>query len=288
VAAAARTEDRRSRDFLTLELPMTDRSLLFVPGNRPERFDKACAAGADITLIDLEDAVAAPDKDAARQAIRAWLSASKPVHLRINGADTDWFRDDLALLALPGVRGVVLPKAEHSASIAEIHSAAPGVAVIALIESALGLRNLEDIAAARIARFAFGSIDFQLDLGITGEREELLFARSSLVFVSRLAGLPPPVDGVTVALDDPAQLADDIAYARRLGFGGKLCIHPRQVESVNAGFLPPAADVEWAKRVLEAADGASGNAIRLDGKMIDRPVIERARAILQSAQRASP
>ncbi len=265
---------------------MTDRSFLFVPGNRPERFDKACAAGADVTLVDLEDAVAPADKAAARDALRAWLSPSKNVHLRINGADTDWFQQDLALLSLPGVRGVMLPKAEHSAPIAEIHGTAPDLPVIALIESALGLRNLEVIAAAGIARFAFGSIDFQLDLGIAGEREELLFARSSIVLVSRLAGLAPPVDGVTVALDDPAQLADDIGYARRLGFGGKLCIHPRQVEAVNAGFLPPAADIDWARRVLEAADQASGNAVRLDGKMIDRPVIERARAILQSARRA--
>lgn len=266
---------------------MTDRSLLFVPGNRPERFDKACAAGADATLIDLEDAVAPNDKAAAREAVRAWLHAARPVYLRVNGADTDWFQDDLALLALPGVRGVVLPKAEHPASITEIHAVAAGLPVIALIESALGLRNLESIAAAGIARFAFGSIDFQLDLGISGEREELLFARSALVLVSRLAGLPPPVDGVTVALDDPAQLADDIAYARRVGFGGKLCIHPRQVEAVNAGFLPPAADVEWATRVLEAAEKASGNAVRLDGKMIDRPVIDRARAILHAARRGA-
>lgn len=265
---------------------MTDRSFLFVPGNRPERFDKACAAGADVTIVDLEDAVAPPDKAAARAAIRAWLDASKSVYLRINGADTDWFQDDLALLALPGVRGAVLPKAEHSAAVREILAAAPGLPVVALIESALGLRNLEPIAAAGIARFAFGSIDFQLDLGITGERDELLFARSPLVLVSRLAGLPPPIDGVTVALDDPAQLADDIAYARRFGFGGKLCIHPRQVEAVNAGFLPPSADVEWAKRVLAAADQASGNAVRLDGKMIDKPVIDRARAILKSSQRA--
>lgn len=264
---------------------MTDRSFLFVPGNRPERFDKACAAGADVTLIDLEDAVAPADKAEARAAVRTWLNASRAVYLRLNGADSQWFEDDLPLLALPGVRGAMLPKAEHASAVTAIHTAAPGCPVVALIESATGLRNLESIAAEGVARFAFGSIDFQLDLGIAGEREELLFARSSLVLVSRLAGLPPPIDGVTVALDDAAQLADDIAYARRLGFGGKLCIHPRQVEAVNAGFLPPAADIEWARRVIEAADRAQGNAVRLDGKMIDRPVIDRARAILQSARR---
>ena len=96
---------------------MTDRSFLFVPGNRPERFDKACAAGADVTLVDLEDAVAPAEKAAARDALRAWLDPSKNAYLRINGADTDWFQEDLALLSLPGVRGVMLPKAEHSAPV---------------------------------------------------------------------------------------------------------------------------------------------------------------------------
>jgi citrate lyase subunit beta/citryl-CoA lyase len=181
----------------------------------------------------------------------------------------------------------VLPKAEQAATIARILSAAPQLPVVALIESAVGLRSVDALAATGVARLAFGSVDFQLDLGIPGEREELLFARSALVLASRLAGLPPPIDGVTVALDDPAQLADDIAYARRLGFGGKLCIHPRQVEAVNAGFLPPAAEIAWARRVLESANQAAGNAVRVDGKMIDRPVIDRARAILQAAERAA-
>jgi citrate lyase subunit beta/citryl-CoA lyase len=266
---------------------MTDRSFLFVPGNRPERFDKALAAGADVTLIDLEDAVAPDDKASARAAVAGWLAQSKPVYLRINGADSDWFEDDLPLLGRPGVRGVVLPKAEQAATIARILSAAPQLPVVALIESAVGLRSVDALAATGVARLAFGSVDFQLDLGIPGEREELLFARSALVLASRLAGLPPPIDGVTVALDDPAQLADDIAYARRLGFGGKLCIHPRQVEAVNAGFLPPAAEIAWARRVLESANQAAGNAVRVDGKMIDRPVIDRARAILQAAERAA-
>jgi citrate lyase subunit beta / citryl-CoA lyase len=266
---------------------MTDRSFLFVPGNRPERFDKACAAGADVTLIDLEDAVAAGDKAAARAAVAGWLDASKPVHLRINGADTDWFDEDLPLLASPGVGGVVLPKAEDVAAIEAIRRAAPRLPVIALIESARGLWNLEKLGASGIARIAFGSIDFQLDLGITGERDELLFARSHIVLMSRLAGLPAPIDGVTVALDDPAVLADDITYARRLGFGGKLAVHPRQVEGINTGFLPPAADVEWARRVVAAAAEVRDNAVRVDGKLVDKPIIDRAHAILKSAGRAS-
>lgn len=264
---------------------MTDRSFLFVPGNRPERFDKACAAGADVTLIDLEDAVATGDKTAARNAVKDWLG-TKGVYLRINGADTDWFRDDLPLLASPAVLGVVLPKTEEPDAVATVRRAAGGKPVVALIESALGLWNLGRIASSGIARIAFGSIDFQLDLGISGEREELLFARSQMVLVSRVAGLPPPVDGVTVALDDPAALADDIAYARRLGFGGKLAVHPRQIEGINAGFLPPPAEVEWARRVVEAAAAVKDNAVRVDGKLVDRPVIDRAHAILKSAERA--
>ncbi len=266
---------------------MIPRSFLFVPGNRPERFDKACAAGADVVLLDLEDAVAAADKAAARDAAGAWLGPTKSVVLRINGADTDWFADDMPLLTRPGVSGVMLPKAESAEAINAIRRAAPGLPVIALIESARGLANLSLLASSGIARIAFGSVDFQLDLGITGERDELLFARSQMVLASRLAGLPPPVDGVTVALDDAAALADDIAYARRLGFGGKLAVHPRQVEAINRGCLPPAADVEWARRVVAAAADARDNAVRVDGKLVDRPIIDRAQAILESVQGSS-
>jgi citrate lyase subunit beta/citryl-CoA lyase len=265
---------------------MTDRSFLFVPGNRPERFDKACAAGADVVLLDLEDAVTAADKPAARAAVRAWLAPSKSVYLRINGADSEWFADDLPLLGLPGVRGVVLPKAEDIEAVAAAKRAAPDRPLIALIESARGLANVATLACGGIARIAFGSVDFQFDLGISGERDELLFARSQLVLASRLAGLPPPIDGVTVALDDPALLAEDIAYARRLGFGGKLAIHPRQVAAINAGFLPPKPELEWARRVVEAAAEARDNAVRVDGKLVDKPIIDRARAILEAAAAA--
>lgn len=138
-------------------------------------------------------------------------------------------------------------------------------------------------ATPGVARLAFGSVDFQLDLGIEGEREELLAARSQLVLVSRVAGRLPPVDGVTMALDDPDALRRDVTYARRLGFGGKLCVHPRQVAAVNEGFRPTTAEIEWARRVVEAAAEAGNNALRLDGKLVDRPVIDRARAILDDA-----
>ena len=266
---------------MNARVPMP-RSYLFVPGNRPERFDKACAAGADAVIVDLEDAVPFADKAAAREAVGAWLSPEKPVLVRINGAGTDWFGDDLALCRLPGVAGVVLPKAEQAGDIARLR-AAGAPAVLPLIESATGIDHLRAIAAARgVQRLMFGSIDFQLDLGIPGEREELLFFRSQLVLASRLAGLAAPVDGVSTALDDAERLADDARHARQMGFGAKLCIHPKQVDAVNRCFTPGPDELAWAGRVLEAAARADGAAVALDGKMIDRPVILRAQAIVNA------
>lgn len=263
---------------------MTARSYLFVPGNRPERFDAASRAGADVVLIDLEDAVAPPLKHAARQAAVEWLG-KRSAWLRINGSDSEWFADDLPLLRLPGVQGVMLAKAEASEAIAAIQRiAAPALPVIPLIESAHGLWHAMALAATPgVVRLAFGAVDFQLDLGLDGERDELLAARSQLVLVSRVAGLLPPVDGVTMALDDPDALRRDVSYARRLGFGGKLCVHPRQVAAINEGFRPTPAEVEWARRVVDAAAAAGNNALRLDGKLVDRPVIDRARAVLRNA-----
>ncbi|HEX4943858.1 MAG TPA: CoA ester lyase [Usitatibacteraceae bacterium] len=264
---------------------MMDRSFLFVPGNRPERFDKAYGAGAHAVIVDLEDAVAPADKAGARESARAWLSAAKPVWLRINGPESEWFAADLDLVGLPGIRGVMLPKAEDAAAIGEIRArAGSGVRIIALIESALGLWRAEALASAPgVERLAFGSVDFQLDTGIAGDREELLFARSHLVLASRVAGRLAPVDGVTVAIDDEALLREDVERARRLGFGGKLCIHPKQVAGVNAGFVPPEAELAWARRVLAAAEAGGNNAVRLDGKLIDLPIIDRARALLAQA-----
>jgi len=264
---------------------MIDRSFLFVPGNRHERFDKACASGAHAVILDLEDAVAPPDKAAARAHIGAWLDAGGRAWLRINACDTEGHADDLALLALPGVAGVVLPKAEDAERVRGVAAhLRPGVPLMPLVESALGVWNAREVAAATdaVSRLAFGSIDFQLDTGIVGDREELLYARSRLVLASRVAGRLAPVDGVTTALDDEAVLAADVAAARRLGFGGKLCIHPKQVGAVNAGFRPPAAELEWARRVVSAARAAGANAVRVDGKMVDKPVLERAQALLDA------
>jgi len=258
-------------------------SYLFVPGNRAERFDKACAAGADAVIVDLEDAVPPADKASARAAVKRWLSSAKPVLIRINGADSEWFRDDVALCRTPGIAGIVLAKAER---VEDIHFLAEHVGVatpiLPLIETAQGFWNALELAQVQqVQRLLFGTIDFQLDLGISGDEGELLYFRSKLVLVSRIAGIQTPVDGITVAIDDAERLRADTLAAKRLGFGGKLCIHPKQVGLVNECFGPSAREEAWAKRVVEAAAAAHGGVVVVDGKMVDRPVLARAEAILR-------
>lgn len=263
------------------------RSYLFVPGNRPDRVAKACATGADAVVVDLEDAVPPADKTQARDTVAQWSTAEQPVLVRINAAETPWFTDDLALAALPGVAGIVLPKAERVDDVvAVVRKVAPDAVVIPLIESARGFADARAIAEVPgVQRLAFGSLDFELDLGIRGDDEELLHFRSELVLVSRLAGVLAPVDGVTTALSDRARLVADAQRARRLGFGAKLCIHPNQVDAVNDAFSPDAEEVAWARRVLDAAAAAQGAAVAVDGKMVDAPIITKATLIVREAAR---
>ena len=264
---------------------MRGRSYLFVPGNRPERFLKALQSGADAVIIDLEDAVPAQLKIEARATVAAWLSAEHPVYVRVNGHGTEWHDDDVRSVAREGLRGLVLPKAQDPRRVAELAAALPNSAsLLPIVENAQGLWNALEIARCpRVERLAFGHLDFQRDLGIDGENEELLYARSHLVLMSRLAGVAPPLDGITAALDDTEKLRQDVERARRLGFGGKLCIHPRQIEWVNRGFLPSDQDIEWARRVVAAAEAAGGGAVRMGAEMVDAPVVARAQHILQMA-----
>ena len=260
---------------------------LFVPGNRPERINKALAAGADVVIVDLEDAVAIDEKESARAAVADWLASSSAVNqsiaLRINSADSIWHAADLALCAHPSITAVVLPKAASLDELARV-VAAGARTVIPLIESAAGFLQAGALAAApAVSRLMFGSIDFCVDLGIEGEDRELDYFRSQLVLASKLAGIAAPVDGVTTAIDDEALLQSDTLRGKRFGFGGKLCIHPKQIAGVRAAYLPSAAEVSWAERVVSAAQTAHGGAVAVDGKMVDRPVILKAERILQQA-----
>jgi citrate lyase subunit beta / citryl-CoA lyase len=259
------------------------RSYLFVPGNRPERIPKALTAGADAVIVDLEDAVPPDHKDRARANVLDALHEPASVYIRINGADTAWFADDVAAFAAHrAVKGIVVPKAADLDALRSIASRAhDGLALLPLMESAAGFRSLDAMAAApRVERLMFGTIDFQLDMGMVGDGEELSFFRSQMTLASRLAGLASPVDGVTTSLDDAADIERAARYARRFGFGGKLCIHPKQIAPTHLAFTPSDDECAWARRVLQAAQASSGAATVVDGKMIDAPVIERAQVIL--------
>lgn len=250
---------------------------LFVPGNRPERFEKAAASGADAIILDLEDAVAADAKDAARAAVHAGFTGL-PVFLRINGAGTPWHVADLATAQTSPFAGIVVPKAELGdlAALAE-KSRLP---VLALIETAQGLADARRIAALPgVEQLVFGSIDFCADLGCAHTREALLAARSELVLASRLAGLAAPVDGVTTGIEDAELIAGDARHALELGFGAKLAIHPRQIEPIRSGFRPDETEIAWARKVLASGEGAAA----VDGAMVDEPVRIRARAVLARA-----
>jgi len=275
---------------MSTELQPSARTYLFVPGTRPERFGKALSSGTDRVVLDLEDAVAPKDKVAARGAVAAWLESAAPeersrIVVRINDASSSWFSADLSALAGAHGIGVLLPKAESAAQIAQTRAALPGAGILALIESARGASEVNRIAAAGVQRLVFGTLDFALDLDmdISTESSGLAYAASRIAIASRLADLPPPVAGVTPQIDDEARLLSDLADARRLGFGAKLCIHPRQVQPIHAALRPSADALEWARRVLEA-DAASPGAARLDGRMVDRPVVLQAQRTLALAR----
>lgn len=265
---------------------MIARSYLFVPGDRPDRFDKACSAGADMVILDLEDAVPPARKIEARAAIGKWLSSGKEIVLRINADTTEWFSDDLQVARVPGVAGIILPKAERIARALQTICADGRKFLLPLIETAQGFASARALASAPgVQRLLFGTLDFQMDLGIDGEGEELAYYRSEMVLISRLAEIQPPVDGPCTALDDAAQLTADTRRAKRMGFGGKLCIHPKQVAHVNAAFAPTGDELAWARRVVAAAAESKGAAVALDGRMVDRPVILKAEQIVREAVR---
>ncbi len=257
-------------------------TLLFVPGDRPERFAKAEAAGADLVVIDLEDAVSPAAKDDARAAALEWQGTAKAA-VRINATGTPWHHADVTALAADGVpRLVVVPKADAASLVAAASALPAGTELLALVETAAGVLDAAAIAAVPgVARLAIGTYDLAAELGVDpDDAVALAAARGALVLASAAAGLPAPVDGVTGAVRDPERLAADVAAARRLGFGGKLCIHPTQVGPTARGFAPRPVERDWARRVVTAVDSAGGGVCTVDGRMIDEPVVVRARRIL--------
>jgi (S)-citramalyl-CoA lyase len=264
------------------------KTMLFVPASRPERIPKAIASGAGAVIVDLEDAVPVDAKDSAREALDAFLAGHEgpPIYVRINARGTAGFDADLALCARHAkVVGIVLPKAE---SASDIHAvASSGKTIIPLIESARGLVALNEIAAAPgVERLSYGGLDLSDNLGIEGNTEgaETVMnqCRYQLLVSSRAAGLLAPIDTVFPAFDDEEAVLGRARWARNMGFAGMLCIHPKQIAPVQAGFSPDPEQVEWAHKVMVAAR-SGGAAFKVEGQMVDAPVIAMARTIIERA-----
>lgn len=267
------------------------RSFLFVPGQRPERFGKALASAADALVLDLEDAVPPAEKAAARQAIATeWpglAAQDKPVLVRINAPGTPAGAEDLAwLAALRPCPIVMVAKAESAEDLLAVRASLPGVALLPLIESAQGFARLAPIAAVPgVLRLVLGHLDFLADTGMAcGEdQRELDPLRFAIALQTRLQGLAPAVDGVTLSVNDEALLRSDTQRALRFGFGARLCIHPQQVAAVHAAMAPTAEQLDWARRVVAADEQSGGAAVQLDGRMVDLPVVLQARRLLDRA-----
>lgn len=279
------SEPTQARGLTAPEQAAAAVTALFVPGDRPDRFAKAATSGADVVIIDLEDAVAPPDKAGALESVLDALGTDRRLQalVRVNAlGSASCARETAALLELAaepghGLLGCVVPKAERSPELAAFAERMPeGMALIPLIESAAGLVHSLDLARVPgVTRLAFGAIDFALDTVSNGERI-LDYARAQLVVNSRAAELAPPLDSPSPDIRDRARVAESAAAARAFGFGGKLCIHPAQLPAVKEAFSPTEQEIEWALSVIDAEGGAA----QVDGQMVDRPVTERAKRIL--------
>ena len=284
------------------------RTALFVPGNRPDRVDKAVNTDADVVIIDLEDAVPYAVKAETRPVVRQKILDHKTprVFVRVNALDSQFFRDDLDAVVVDDLACIIIPKIEQPEHIREANrllteaeakkDLAPGsVSLIALIESALGVENAFQITSEktipeRLFTVAFGAADFAQDMGIgmTKTAEESAYPRARLTIACRAAGIDPPLDTpFMIDLKDPQALEADAIRAKQFGFQGKLCIHPNQVNICNKIFSPTQKEIEYAHKVIAAfneAEAAGTAAIQMDGKFIDPPVVKQARRVVKMAE----
>ncbi len=280
------------------------RSLLFVPANNQRMIEKARTLPADAVFLDLEDSIPLGEKDAARQRAGEVLAAGSVGRwsaVRVNGFQTGLTEADVRAVAVRGLSVICLPKAEAGADVARVASlleslerergiAAGTFSILPIVETGLGQLRAYEVASAspRVVAVLFGAEDYCADLGARRSKEglEILYARSKVVADARAAGVPA-VDTVFTDLNDMEGLAADATNARRLGFRGKLVIHPRQIEVVNRVFTPTDQEIAYARRVIEAFDEASergAGAVSVDGKMIDVAVVVYARHVLALAE----
>lgn len=280
------------------------RTALFVPGNRPDRVDKAVRAEADAVIIDLEDAVPHALKKEARQFAceKIMQYKSRNIFVRINALDSEFMRDDLETVVVEDLSCIIVPKIECGNQVRKIDQylfkeekrkgIEPGtVSIMPLVESASAVEHVFQIASTRtdpnrLFTLAFGAADFTLDMGIamTTTGEELLYPRAKIAIACRAAGIAPPLDTpFMVDIKNIEALEADANTARRLGFQGKLCIHPVQVAPCNRLFSPSEKEIEFAKKVIARfgqAEAEGSAAIELEGKFIDYPLVHRSKQIL--------
>jgi citrate lyase subunit beta / citryl-CoA lyase len=259
---------------------------LYVPANRPDRFAKAVAAGPDVVVFDLEDAVPVDDKADARGWAVAWIAAnaSRAVEVRVNAPGTAWIEHDLAAVAaVPEIR-IRLPKVESAADVHAVLDQVPTARITALIESPLGLERAFEIASAdpRVVAVALGEADLMSSLGVDGP-QGLGWARGRLVSASRAAGLGAPMMSVYPHVNDLDGLRQTSLEGRALGFVGRTAIHPRQLATIVECFTPTPGQVAEAEALLAAVDKAGvadGGVIVLpDGRMVDPAMLGRAREL---------
>jgi citrate lyase subunit beta/citryl-CoA lyase len=279
------------------------RSYLFAPGSDPRVMRKALEAGADAVVLDLEDAVDAAHKDAARAAVtellaelaaRSARTGPPALHVRINRLSDGYDPRDLDVAVHPTVEALRLPKAEDSDAVRAVAEAVAerertlgmpvgSVRLYPTIESARGVLRAEAIAGSdpRVVRLVLGQADLVADLGGRGDDAlTTLVPRTLVALASRSAGIDAPVDGATTDLSDERVLRDALARARALGFHGKSAIHPRQIAAIHEAFTPDETELAHAERIVAAAEAAGGGATMLDGELVDVAIVRRARDLL--------
>jgi citrate lyase subunit beta/citryl-CoA lyase len=287
--------------------PLPLRSLLFAPGNEPRKVSRVTTFGADAIILDLEDAVPDAEKVATRAVVRAAIKDLQGplVCVRVNGFPTGLTAGDIEGVVTAGLDAIVLPKAEAPAEVAaadrllaaaeERTGLPPGtVRILPIVETARGVLDASAVAGSsqRVLTLAFGSGDFTRDLELPSirwslEGTELGWARAKLVVDARAAGRPRPVDGPYLAIRDARGFEQDCLTARRLGFQGKICIHPGQVATVNRVFAPDAGEVAFCRKVIAEfaeAERRGSASIAVDGIFVDYPIAEKAGRIVALAE----
>ena len=273
---------------------MRVRSVLFGPASRVDFVQKFAAAGADVGVLDLEDATPEAGKAEARETLRSAVPGAgdrggMTLLVRTNSIGTTHFADDVAAAAAAQVDGIIVPKLEADREVQDVREAmeAAGLGDGILcggIESVAGVHRAIEVCGAGVDFVYFGAEDFITDIGgrRTASNTEVLYARSQVVIAARLAGIPA-TDQVVVDYGDSARFEREAAEARDLGYSGKLCIHPSQVALATAAFTPSEDEVAWARGLLavaEAAEADGRGVVAYEGTMVDAPIILRARAVL--------